>query len=195
MMKRTLKFLMAAAVPVFLLCVAITARAAEEGGNPAEQPIGTAFKWIHFVILGVIAFWLFTKVLPPVFRHNADNISAAISKATAARQEAERQLDEAARKLASLEQEVARFRASAQKEAAAELDRLRAATQSDIAKIGVAAQAEIEAVERAARVELKALAAKLAVDGAEALVAKQMTAATQESMISNFLRSLQGRPN
>ena len=43
--------------------------------------------------------------------------------------------------------------------------------------------------------ELKALAAKLAVDGAESLVAKQMTPAVQESLISNFVQSLQGRPN
>jgi len=62
-------------------------------------------------------------------------------------------------------------------------------------KIAAAAKAEIEAAERAARLELKALAANLAVDGAESLLAKQLTPKAQESLISNFVKSLEGRPN
>jgi F0F1-type ATP synthase membrane subunit b/b' len=61
--------------------------------------------------------------------------------------------------------------------------------------VTVAARAEIAAAERAARVELKALAAQLAVDRAESLVAKQMTPAVQDAMIDNFVHTLQGRPN
>ena len=75
------------------------------------------------------------------------------------------------------------------------IERLRAATKNDVEKIGLAAKTEIEAAERAARVKLKALAAKLAVDGAESPVAKQMTPAVQESLINGFVQSLQGRPN
>ena len=178
-----------------ILAFAAAARAAEEGGNPAEQPVGTTFKWIHFVILAIVAYWLFTKVLPPVFRRNADKISEAIVKAAAAKAEADRQLKEAAVKLASLQQEVSQFRAQAQSESAAELERLRGMTKIDIEKVGLAVKAEIDAAERAARVELKALAAKLAVDRAESLVAKQMTPAVQEAMINYFVQSLQGRPN
>ena len=178
-----------------LLSSSVLARAAEEGGSPAEQPVGTAFKWIHFVILAGLAYWVFAKLLPPVFRRNADNISAAIAKATAAKAEAEKQLQNAATKLANLEKEIAEFRAIAQREASAEIARLRVITKSDVEKIGLAAGSEIEAAERAARVELKALAAKLAVDGAESLVAKQMTPSVQEALINQFVQSLQGRPN
>jgi F-type H+-transporting ATPase subunit b len=142
-----------------------------------------------------VLVWLFKKVLPPIFRRKADLISEAIAQATAAKAEAERQLKEAAVKLTRLEQEVAEFRAAAQKEAQAELERLRKLTQLDVEKIGLAAKAETEAAERAARVALKALAAKLAVDGAESLVAKQMTPAVQDALIRNFVQSLQGRPN
>ena len=166
-----------------------------EGGSPAEHTIGMTFKWIHFVILAVLVYWVFGKVLPPSFRHRADHISAAISKATAAKADAEQRLQEAAAKMASLEREVAEFRVQAQRDAAAELERLRGATQLDVEKIRMAAKAEIEAAERAARVELKELAARLAVDGAESLVAKQMTPAVQEAMINSFVQSLQGRPN
>jgi F0F1-type ATP synthase membrane subunit b/b' len=62
-------------------------------------------------------------------------------------------------------------------------------------KIAAAAKAEIEAAERAARLELKALAARLAVDGAESLLAKQLTAQVQASLLSNFVKSLEGMPN
>jgi F-type H+-transporting ATPase subunit b len=147
------------------------------------------------VILAGVAYWLFSKYLPPIFRHNADNISAAITKATAAKAEADRRLQNAAAKLANLEKEIAEFRAIAQREASAEIERLRLITKGDVEKIGTAAKAEIEAAERAARVELKVLAATLAVDGAESLVAKQMTPSVQEALISQFVQSLQGRPN
>lgn len=194
-MKRTLTMLRGVLPAVLVLTFRTLAHAAEEGGNPAEQSVGNAFKWIHFLILAIVLYWLFRKVLPPVFRRNADTISAAIAKSTAAKLEAERQLKEAAAKLASLEQEVTQFRGLAQKQAAAEIDRLRAMTKIDIEKVGLAAKTEIEAAERAARVGLKALAAKLSVDRAESLVAKQMTPAVQEAMINSFVNSLEGRPN
>jgi F0F1-type ATP synthase membrane subunit b/b' len=170
--------------------------ASQEGATPAEQSLaGTIFKWIHFLIVAVLAYWVFAKLLPPYVRHNADRISAAISKATAAKAEAERQLKEAAEKLTRLEQQVQQFREQAKKDAAAEWERLRHATQADLEKVGVAAKAEIEAAERAARVELKALAAKLAVDRAESLIAGRLTPALQENMVNNFVHSLQERPN
>jgi F-type H+-transporting ATPase subunit b len=174
---------------------AAAAFGAEEGGSRAEETAGMIFKWIHFAILAGVLYWAFGKYLRPKFRRNADNISSAITKATAAKAEAERKLQEAVTKMGNLEREIAEFRVQAQREAAAEVERLRAATVLDVEKIRAAAKAEIEAAERAARVELKQLAAKLAVDGAETLVARQMTPAVQEAMISSFVRSLQGRPN
>ena len=87
---------------------------------------------------------------------------------------------------------MAEFRGAAQKEAQTELERLRKLTQMDVEKIGLAAKAEIDAAERAARVELKALAAKLAVDGAESLVAKQMTPAVQDALMRVSCRACRG---
>ena len=85
--------------------------------------------------------------------------------------------------------------AIAQREAAAEAERIRNATLSDAEKIEAAAAAEIEAAERAARLELKALAANLAVDNAESLLAKQLTPQAQEALVSAFVKGLAGRPN
>jgi F-type H+-transporting ATPase subunit b len=130
-----------------------------------------------------------------MFRKNAESISSAIRKATEAKAAADALLLDAEAKLANLEKEVAELRAFAEREASAEVTRISAATRSDLQKIAAAAKAEIEAAERAARLELKAFAAKLAVDGAESLLAKQLNAQAQESLISSFVKSLEGRPN
>jgi F-type H+-transporting ATPase subunit b len=178
-----------------LLFAVISVHAAEEGGNAAQERTNEIFKWINFALLAAGLLWLFGKFLPPKFRANADNINSAIAKATAAKAEADRQLREAEQKLARLEQEVAQLRATAQREALAEADRIHNATESDAQKIGVAARAEMEAAERAARLELKAIAANLAVDGAESLLAKQLTPQAQEALVSAFVKGLAGRPN
>jgi F-type H+-transporting ATPase subunit b len=174
---------------------ALNAWAAEEGGNAAAERSTEIFKWINFAIVAGVIFWVFSKKLPPVFRKKAEAISSAISTATSAKAVADAQLREAEARLANLQKEVAELRTIAEREATAEVARLRAATQSDAQKIAAAAKAEIEAAERAARLELKALAANLAVDGAETLLSKQLTPQAQESLISNFVKSLEGRPN
>jgi F-type H+-transporting ATPase subunit b len=178
-----------------VLFAVLTVHAAEEGGNAAQERANEIFKWINFVLVAGGLIWLFGKVLPSKFRGNADSISSAISKATAAKAEADRQLREAEEKLAHLEQKVAQLRDDAQRDAEAEGQRIRNVTQADAQKIGVAAAAEVEAAERAARLELKAIAANLAVDGAESLLAKQLTPQGQEALVSAFVKGLAGRPN
>ena len=194
-MTRNRRALFAAGV-LFVLCFAVAgAQAAEEGGNAAAERGTEIFKWINFAIVAGVIVWVFGKLLPPVFQKKAEAVRSAIAIATNAKAAADAQLREAETRLANLEKEVAELRAFAERESAAEAERLRAATQSDAQKIAAAAKAEIEAAERAARLELKALAANLAVDGAETLLAKQLTPQTQESLISNFVKSLEGRPN
>jgi F-type H+-transporting ATPase subunit b len=194
-MTRHRSLFFAVSILFVLLFAVVGASAAEEGGNAATERATEIFKWINFAIVAGVVVWVFAKLLPPVFRKKAEAISSAIANATNAKAAADAQLREAKNRLANLQKEVAELRVDAEKEAAAEVARLRAATQSDAQKIAAAAKAEIEAAERAARLELKALAANLAVDGAESLLVKQLTPKAQESLISNFVTSLEGRPN
>ena len=180
---------------LLLFFFVLGAHAAEEGGAAAAGQAKEIFKWINFAIVAGLIAWVFLKLTPPFFRKNADTISSAITTATAAKAEADRQLRDAEEKLATLEQQVAQLRSVAQREASAEADRLHNVAQIDLQKISVAASAEIEAAERAARLELKAIAANLAVAGAESLLAEQLTPQAQESLVTAFLKSLEGRPN
>jgi F-type H+-transporting ATPase subunit b len=178
------------------LCAVAAVRADEDTtANAKTEAVQELFKWINFAIVAGGAIWLFGKVLPPKFRGHAENISSAIEKATADKNTADALLRDAERKLASLEKEVAELRESAAREGAAEIERLMAATRSDEEKIAIAARAEISAAERAARQELKALAAKLSVDGARTVLANQLTPQVQESLINEFVKSLESRPH
>jgi F-type H+-transporting ATPase subunit b len=179
-------------VSATLLC-AVNVHAAE--GAAANERATDLFKWINFALVAGGLIWLFGKRLPPIFNRRADTISAAIKKATEAKAEADKMLREAEQKLARLENEIAQLRELTQREASAEAERIRNATLTDAEKIEAAAAAEIEAAERAARLELKALAANLAVDGAETLLAKQLTPQAQEALVSAFVKGLAGRPN
>jgi F-type H+-transporting ATPase subunit b len=194
-MTRRARWKFVASAIAILLFTAISGHAAQEGGNAGTERANEIFKWINFAIVAGLIAWVFLKLTPPFFRKDAETISSAISKATAAKAEAERQLREAEEKLAKLEREVAQLRATAQREMAAETERLTAITQSDREKVKLAAKAEIEAAERAARVELKKIAANLAVDGAESLLTAELTPRVQESLVAAFVKSLEGRPN
>ena len=193
---RRLRGVLSTTIVLFaVLFAAAMAHAAEEGGNAAAEKTTEIFKWINFAIVAGLLLWVCLKKAPAFFGGRAAAIGSAITKATGVKAAADAQLREAESKLANLQREVTELRASAGKEAAAEVERIRAVTKSDAQKIAAAAKAEIEATERAARLELKAIAAKLAVDVAESLLAKQLTPQAQESLISNFVKSLEGRPN
>lgn len=185
---------MIVSVAFAVLFAAVGAHAAE-GGSDTSEHVNEIFKWINFALVAAGLIWLFGKVLPPLFRKRSDEIGAAIKRATEAKAEADRMLREAEQKLAKLEQEIAQLRTIAQREAVAEAERIRNSTLTDAQKIEAAAEAEIEAAERAARLELKALAANLAVDSAESLLAKQLTPQAQEALVSAFVKGLAGRPN
>jgi F-type H+-transporting ATPase subunit b len=183
----------------FLLVTAcvVEPAVATEGGeqNPAETPIGTLFHWLNFLLVFGGAGYLLTKHGPAFFRGRADAIATSIAHAATAKAEAERRLREAEDKLKRLDQEVAEQRAAAQRASVAEAERIRALASDDASKIQRAALAEIEAAERAARTELKASAARLAVEHAEALIQKQITAATQASLFRFFLDDLSRSAN
>jgi len=178
------------------LVLACAATAAEGSGSSAALDRATEiFKWINFLILAGFFVWLCAKKAPGFFRGRAEEISSEITKATATKTEADRVLREAEAKLARLEHEVAELRAQALRETAAEAERIRELAKSDAEQIAQAGKAEIEAAERAARVELRRIAAKLAVDGAESLLTKQLTAKAQEALLTDFVESLAGRAN
>jgi len=184
----------AASFAAFFLLLAAPAFAQEEEPSPADSSTGWVFRWLNFAIILGVAIYALRKAAP-YFRGHAEEISQRIAEGTRAREAAEADRRAAQAKLAGIETEVAALREDAKRGAQAEAERLRAQARAEAEAIERSAQAEIAAAERAARLELKALAARIAVEGAEAVLRSELTPRTETMLFDNFVAELEGSPN
>jgi F0F1-type ATP synthase membrane subunit b/b' len=175
-----------------LLAIPVLAQEGEE--SPAESPTGWVFRWINFAIVLALVAYGFWKA-GPSFRRHANEITERIQEGTRAREAAEQQRREVQAKIAGIEAEVARMRVEAKRGAEAEAERLRELARTEAEMIERAAQAEIGARERAARLELKVLAARLAIERAEAMLRREMTPQSEAMLFGEFVRELEGKLN
>jgi F0F1-type ATP synthase membrane subunit b/b' len=178
---------------LLLLLTAVPALALDEE-SAADTPAGWVFRWINFGIILALIVYGFRKAAP-FFRRHADEISERILEGTRAREAAEKQHREVEAKIAGIQTEVAQMRAEAKRGVEAEAERLRKLARSEAEMIEHAAQAEIGARERAARLELKALAARLAIERAEATLRQEMTPQAEAMLFGRFVRELEGKLN
>ncbi len=170
---------------------AIPALAAEGAeADPADSAAGLVFRWLNFVILFGGMGFLIAKYGGGFFRDNAKEIASRIVQATAAKEEAHRELQEVENKIAGLAQEVDGMREQAARDWAAESNRLRASGAAEIEKINQAARGELAASERAAQEQLRQMAASLAVQNAAAIVRNRMNAETRGRLFQTFLTEL-----
>jgi F-type H+-transporting ATPase subunit b len=178
-----------------LLLGALPTLAQEGEASPVDTPTGWIFRWLNFaIVFGAIAYLAWKKG-GPYFRAQAEEISRKIAEGTRAREAAERQRQEVQAKLANIENEIAAMRAEAKRDTEAETMRLRTLAREEAEKIERAAQAEIAAAERAARMELKVLAARMAVERAEALLRKELTPNSEAVLFQTFVQELERSVN
>jgi F0F1-type ATP synthase membrane subunit b/b' len=173
----------------FLLALpALAADGAEP--DPADSTAGLIFRWLNFLIVFGGICYLIAKNGGAFFRNNAKEIAASIVQATAAKEEADRELNSADAKIARVDQDVSELREQARQNWAAESERLRASGAAEIEKINQAARAELAASERAAQQQLRDIAASLAVKNAAALVGSRMNSEMRARIFQSFLADL-----
>ena len=170
-------------------CAAAPVFAQEGGPSPADTPTGWVFRWINFVIVFGLIVWGFSKATP-YFRRHAQEISDKIAEGTRAREAAEAKSREAQAKMADLDKEVKAMREEARRDSAAEILRLRAQTKEEAEKVEQSVRVEIAAAERAARLELKSIAARMAVERAEALLRERMTPQAESQLFRTYVAEL-----
>jgi len=169
----------------------LPALAQESSSDAASMPIGTVFRWLNFLlVVGALAY-LIGKFGAPYFRGRAQAIARAIGEANQTRSAAERELREAAEKLAAVQSEIEQERRTAARESAADRERIRALTKAEMERISQAALAEIAAAERAGTQEVRAIAAQLATDRAAALIREQMDATAEAVLFDSFVVELE----
>jgi F0F1-type ATP synthase membrane subunit b/b' len=169
----------------------LPALAQESSPDVASMPIGTVFRWLNFLLVAGALAYLIVKFGAPYFRGRAQAIAKAIEEANQTRAAAERELREAAEKLAAVETEIEQEWRTGERESAADRERIRALTKTEMEKISLAARAEIAAAERAGTQELRAITAKLATDRAAALIREQINAAAEAVLFDSFLVELE----
>jgi F-type H+-transporting ATPase subunit b len=175
----------------FVLLAALPVLAQEGEASPVDSPAGWIFRWLNFAIVFGAIGYLAWKKGGPYFRAQAEEISRKIAEGARAREAAERQRQEVQAKLANIESEIAAMRAESKRDADAEAQRLRSLAREEAEKIERAAQAEIVAAERAARMELKTLAARMAVERAEALLRRELTPKSEAALFQAFVQELE----
>lgn len=198
MIPRVFRWLRSAGSMAFV--VAMLASPVFAAANPqeaADTTTGWIYRWINFLIFVGAVVWFFTgyKKVRAYFPRRQKEIAEAIAESARARQEAERQERAAEEKMASLDHEVADLRSRAKQESAAEAQRIRALAQEESKRIEQAGQMEIRAAERAAQSQLKAIAARLAIERAEALLAEQVNSQAESTLFRGFVASLEGASN
>jgi F-type H+-transporting ATPase subunit b len=180
---------------VSLFLAAWPVLAQERETPPAETPTGYIFRWLNFaIVFGGIAY-LAVKMGGPYFRAQAEATAQKIAEGARAREAAERQKKEIEQKLAGLDDEIKRMRVDAKRDAEGEAKRLRDQARSEADKIEHAAQLEIDAAGRAANQELKALAARLAIERAEAMLQKEMTPQAETGLFRTFVAEMERNVN
>jgi F-type H+-transporting ATPase subunit b len=180
---------------IALLLLAMPALAEESNPAPENSPAGWVFRWINFAIVFFAIVYFFAKVAGPSLRVSSDEISQKIAEGARAREAAERQRREVKEKVANIEKDVASLREAARRGAEAEAVRLKVLAKQEAETIERAAQAEIFAAQRAAQLELKALAARLAIERAEALLRNEITLEAQASLFRTFVAELERSAN
>jgi F-type H+-transporting ATPase subunit b len=180
---------------VFLFLAAWPVLAQERETPPAETPTGYIFRWLNFAIVFLGIAYLAVKMGGPYFRGQAEATAQKIAEGARARESAERQKKEIEQKLAGLDDEIKRMRVEAKRDAEGEAKRLRELARFEADKIERAAQLEIAAAGRAANQELKALAARLAIERAEAMLQKEMTPQAETGLFRTFVAELERSVN
>ena len=158
-----------------LLLAAARVRAGDQP-SPADSSTGWVFRWLNFAIVLAIVIYALRKAAPYFRTPRRRNLREDRRGNARARS---RRSGSAARRRQSSPESIRKWRRCARTPSAAH--KLKASACARMAKaeaeaIERSAQAEIAAAERAARLELKALAARIAIERAEAVLRAELHA-------------------
>jgi len=185
--------LRAAALSLVLMVLPVLALAA--GGGEHQVDSGVLIKdfiWrcINFAIMaGVIGYFAIKPIRNGLQGRRAE-IEKALHNAVAAREAAEAKSREYQEKLAKAAAEIETIYAAIRREGELERDKILASAREMAVKIEQEADAKAASVVARARVELRAEAARLAVELAEELLGKNVTAADQKRLVDEYMQKV-----
>lgn len=165
------------------------------GGEGAATFLGLPYPlWqgLNLVLFVGLLVWLLRKPIGQFFETRRREVADALRRAEEERDRAQALAKEVGERLTRIEAEIEAIRVHAREQAEAEEREIAVRAAEEAERVAVRSRAELDARVRAARNELTAYAADLAVDLARELVAKNVTPADQERLVSDGVRELGG---
>jgi len=183
--KRALAVLLIA--PLFLFF----APAAEE--PPSSGSSGMLGNVVNFVILAGALLVVLRKPIRDLLDKRTRDIEIMIVEAQEARRDALAKLEEAQKRAALLDDEIARIRQDAQVQGLREKERIRALGEKEVERIRIFAEQEIDLLLKAGIQELKNYTAELAAALAETRLQQRITQEDHAGLIDKSIERLAER--
>ena len=177
---------------VTALILAPVAALASGGGHADSGAVLKDFLYRCFnfaLMVGVLAYFV-TKPVRKGLKERSAAIEKTLAEAEAAKQAAEAKHREYSEKLAKATEEIAKLTAAIRSEGELERDKIVAAAKEMAAKIEREADNKAAGVVAKARTELREEASRLAVELAEDMLKKQVSADDQKRLVEEYMQKM-----
>jgi F-type H+-transporting ATPase subunit b len=177
---------------VFLLLLPVVALASGEGGHAEGGTVLKDFIYRCFnfaLMVGLLAYFV-TKPIRKGLKERTEDIRKTLADAQAAQEAAEAKHREYSEKLAKATEEIAGITEAIRREGELERDKILLAAKEMAVKIEKEAENKAYGVVAKARAELREEAARLAVDLAENLLKKQISAEDQKRLVEEYMQKV-----
>lgn len=169
-----------------------TAAAAEEAHHGPSWFL-LALQVINVVVLAVILVRFTRRPLARFLQERSRSVARQIEEARARLEEARAELSTAKSRLERFERESAEIMASAEQQARADAERATERAQHTAERVREEARSVAEQEIERARRELRAEAAELAIDLAEGLLSRNLSAEDDRRLVAEFARRVEER--
>lgn len=177
------------------LCVLLVPALALAAGGEHHVDSGVLLKdfiWrcINFAVMAGLIVYFIRKPLSGGLQNRRAEIEKTLADAAKAREAAEAKALEYQEKLAKASAEIDNIYLAIRREGELERDKILASAKEMSVKIEQEADAKAASAVARARTELRAEAARLAVELAEELLAKNVTAADQKRLVDEYMQKV-----
>ena len=179
-----------------LLCLFILAPVAAfaaGGGGHADSGVilkDFLYRCFNFALMVGVLVYFVNKPIRKGLKERSAGIEKTLAEAEAAKQAAEAKHREYTEKLAKATEEIASITASIRHEGELERDKIVAAAKEMAAKIEREAENKAAGVVAKARTELRQEASRLAVELAEDMLKKQVSADDQKRLVDEYMQKV-----
>ena len=177
---------------MLLVLAPVAAFASGDGGHADGGVVFKDFLYrcFNFALLVALLVYFLRKPIREGLTSRREGIEKTLADAEAAKEAAEAKYREYSEKLAKATEEIENITASIHREGELERDKILAAAKEMAVKIEQEAESKASGVVAKARTELREEAARLAVELAEDMLKKQVSADDQKRLVDEYMQKM-----